>query len=72
MVVLAVPFAVLGNFLRLMCIIIAAELGGQEWGSFVHENWFFSLLPYLPAFIGVLWAGSWMERRWEPRGKESS
>jgi len=72
MVVLAVPFAVLGNFLRLMCIIIAAEVGGQAWGSFVHENWFFSLLPYFPAFIGVFWVGSWMERRWEPHGKESS
>ena len=72
MVVLAVPFAVLGNFLRLMCIIIAAELGGQEWGGYVHENWLFSLLPYLPAFIGVFWVGSWMERRWKPDGKESS
>src|ERR1700690_436353 len=29
MILLAVPFAVLGNFLRLMFIIIAAETGGQ-------------------------------------------
>jgi exosortase len=72
MIVLAVPFAILGNFLRLLFIIIAAEMGGQEWGSYVHENWLFSLVPYLPAFIGVFWVGNWMERRWKPDVKESS
>ena len=71
MIVLAVPFAILGNFLRLLFIIIAAEMGGQEWGSYVHENWLFSLVPYLPAFIGVFWVGNWMERRWKPDVKES-
>lgn len=72
MILLAVPFAVLGNFLRLLFIIIAAELGGQEWGNYVHENWIFSLVPYLPAFIGVFWVGSVMERRWQPERKEAS
>jgi len=72
MIMLAVPFAILGNFLRLLFIIIAAEMGGQEWGSYVHENWLFSLVPYLPAFIGVFWVGNWMERRWKPDVKESS
>jgi exosortase len=71
MIMLAVPFAIFGNFLRLLFIIIAAEMGGQEWGSYVHENWLFSLVPYLPAFIGVFWVGNWVERRWKPDVKES-
>lgn len=54
---LAFPLSVLGNFTRLMCIIIAAEFGGQSAGNFVHENTFFSLLPYVPAIAGLLWAG---------------
>jgi len=72
MILLAVPFAVLGNFLRLLLIIIVSEMGGQKWGNYVHENWLFSLVPYLPAFIGVFWVGNWMERRWKPDVKEPS
>jgi hypothetical protein len=50
MVASAFPLAVLGNLLRMLTIIIAAEMGGQEWGSYVHEGGpggVFSLLPYL-------------------------
>ncbi len=72
MVVLAVPFAVLGNFLRLMFIIIAAEMGGQAWGNYIHESSIFSLVPYLPAFIGVFWVGNWMERRGQPEVKTTT
>ena len=53
----AFPLAVLGNLLRLLAIVVAAEMGGQEWGNIVHEGgWFglFSLLPYVPAFLGLL------------------
>jgi len=53
----AVPLAVLGNLLRLLAIVIAAEMGGQEWGNIVHEGGpmgVFSLLPYVPAFFGLL------------------
>jgi len=60
---LAFPFAVLGNFLRLFMIIVTAEIGGQKWGDFVHENWITSLLPYVPAFIGFLLVGAWLEKR---------
>ena len=63
---LAVPFAVLGNFLRLFCIIMAAEMGGQEWGNYVHEGGpggIFSLLPYLPGIFGLLLVGRWLENR---------
>ncbi len=53
----AFPLAIFGNFLRLMTIIVAAELGGQEWGNRVHEGGpldVLSLLPYIPAFGGLL------------------
>ncbi len=39
MVVLAVPLALVGNVLRLVTIMVAAEAFGAEAGEFVH-NWF--------------------------------
>jgi len=62
----AVPFAVLGNMARLLCIIVAAELGGQEAGNYVHEGGplgIISLVPYLPAMVGLLLVGRWLENR---------
>ena len=53
----SVPLAVLGNLVRMLAIIIAAELGGQTWGNRIHDGGplgIFSLLPYVPAFIGLL------------------
>jgi len=67
---LSAPFAVLGNLLRMLCIIIAAELGGQPAGDYVHESTLISLVPYAPAIIGLLWVGHWMEKRWKPDEKE--
>jgi exosortase len=60
---LVLPLSVLGNFIRMFLIIIAAEIGGQKWGNFVHENWFFSLLPYVPVIVGLLFIVQWMEKR---------
>jgi exosortase len=63
---LAVPFAVLGNMLRLLAIIVAAEMGGQPWGDYVHKGGPFgiiSLLPYVPGIVGLLWVGFWLEKR---------
>jgi exosortase len=63
---LAGPFAVLGNMLRLLVIIVAAEMGGQQWGNYVHEGGPFgiiSLLPYVPGIVGLLWVGRWLEKR---------
>ena len=60
---LALPLSVVGNFTRLSCIIFAAEMGGQSAGNFVHENAFFSLVPYVPAMAGLLLAGRWLEKR---------
>ncbi len=52
--------------LRLLAIILAAEMGGQDWGNYVHEGGPFgiiSLLPYIPGMIGLLWVGRWLEKR---------
>ena len=66
LVALAVPFSVLGNMLRLLVIIVAAEMGGQKWGDYVHEGGplgIISLLPYIPGIIGLLWIGRVLEKR---------
>jgi exosortase len=59
---LALPFSVLGNLVRMLFIIIAAEMGGQKWGNYVHESTLISLVPYVPAIIGLLLVGRWMEK----------
>jgi exosortase len=66
LIILAAPLAILGNMLRLLAIIFAAEMGGQEWGNYVHEGGPFgliSLLPYVPGMVGLLWVGRWLEKR---------
>jgi exosortase len=60
MIASAFPLAMFGNTIRMMCILIAAEFGGQKYGDFVHENFFFSLLPYVPAFLGLMALGHWL------------
>jgi exosortase len=60
---LALPFAVLGNLLRMLLIITTAEFGGQQAGNYVHESSIFSLVPYLPAMAGLLLVGRWLENR---------
>lgn len=59
----AVPLAVLGNMLRLLSIVVAAELGGQSQGNRVHDSSFFSLLPYVPAILGILALGHWLREK---------
>ena len=63
MIALAAPFAILGNLLRMLLIIVTAVMGGQEWGNYVHENTLISLVPYLPAFLGLLFVGRWLEEK---------
>ena len=66
----AFPLAVLGNLVRMLTIIVASEIGGQSWGNAVHEGGpagIFSLIPYIPAFAGLLLLGRWLrEREQEP------
>ncbi len=64
---LAVPFAILGNLLRMLMIILTASMGGQAAGNFVHENFFTSLVPYVPAIAGFLLIGRWLEKREEQK-----
>jgi len=66
LIALAVPFAILGNIMRWLAIIIAAEIGGQKLGDYVHEGGPFgiiSLLPYVPGFVGLILIGRWLEKR---------
>jgi exosortase len=60
----ALPLAVIGNTLRMLTIVIAAEMGGQEWGNAVHEGGpmgIWSLLPYIPVFVGLFTIGHWLK-----------
>ena len=59
----AFPLAVLGNLVRMLSIVLAAEYGGQHLGNQVHESGFFSLLPYIPAIGGLLFLGHLLEGR---------
>jgi exosortase len=62
----ALPLAVLGNIVRMLTIIVAAEIGGQEAGNYVHEGGPFgiiSLLPYAAAFAGLLLLGHFLREK---------
>jgi len=67
---LALPLSVLGNLARMLLIIVAAEIGGQKAGDYVHESKIISLVPYVPAIIGLFILGHWMEKRQVPDKKE--
>jgi exosortase len=61
---LVIPLALAGNILRLLTIILAADFGGQSAGNFVHEGGpggMISLLPYVPAIFGLMYAGRRLE-----------
>jgi exosortase len=60
---MAFPLAVLGNLVRMLFIIVAAEIGGQNAGSYVHESKIISMVPYVPAIIGLYALGHWLEKR---------
>ena len=57
---LCLPFAVLGNLVRMLAIVVAAEFGGREWGNKVHDDAILSLIPYVPAILGLILAGQWL------------
>src|ERR1051325_2823478 len=71
----AVPLAVIGNVFRMMTIVLAAEFGGQNWGNYVHEGGplgILSLLPYVPAIIGLMLLGRWLEKMQDRNAKLAS
>ena len=63
MILSALPLSVAGNTLRLTLIVIAAEAFGQKAGNWVHDSSVLSLLPYVPAFLGLGALGSWLKRK---------
>jgi len=62
MVFASLPLAVIGNVVRLGSIVAAGEWKGQSAGNYVHESAFFSMLPYIPAFLGMIYIGHWLEK----------
>ena len=65
MIASAIPFAVLGNLVRMLTIIVASEIGGQqhrqEWGNKVHESTILGIIPYIPAILGLFLLGHLLE-----------
>jgi exosortase len=55
-----IPLAVLANMSRLLGLIIISEAFGQEVGMKAHDSAWFSLLPYVPAIVGVVLLGHWL------------
>jgi exosortase len=62
------PLAVIGNVTRLLMIIIVSEAFGQKAGNMVHDNAWFSLMPYIPPIIGITAIGHLLrERKQRPK-----
>lgn len=62
MIAACLPLAVLGNALRLSVIVAAGVLGGQNAGNYVHDNGLINMLPYIPAILGVMYIGRYLEK----------
>ena len=65
----AIPLAFIGNTFRMLVIVLAAEFGGQSAGNKAHESSFWSLLPYVPAILGLILLGRWLEKFSEQKPK---
>ena len=70
----AFPLALAANVLRLTSIIVASEVFDPAAGRFIHESSWISLLPYVPAIIGMLALGHWLRenKRRSPSAEPSS
>jgi exosortase len=60
LVISSFPLAVIGNVCRMLAIVLAAEWFGAATGSRVHDSTFWSLLPYVPAILGLIFLGRWI------------
>jgi exosortase len=61
----AFPLALLGNLLRMLAIVIAADWGGKAAGDFVHEGGpggILVLLIYVPGFAGLLFLEHYLRK----------
>jgi exosortase/archaeosortase family protein len=61
MIVAALPLAVIGNTFRLLVVLFIAAHWGKERGEWAHDNTYISLLPYVPAILGVVYLARWLE-----------
>lgn len=65
-VFISLPIALVGNVIRLLAIVLAAESMGQKAGHFVHE--WFGFVTFVLAFAVVMWLGRWLEESELPTG----
>jgi exosortase len=68
LILAGIPLAILANLSRLLGLIIISEAFGKEVGMKVHDSTWFSLLPYVPAIVGVVLLGHWL--REQPRARD--
>jgi exosortase len=69
LILMAFPLAVFANVIRLMMIIVSAEIFGHDAGTFVHENQILSMVPYIPAMLAIFLIGYWLQARRESLSK---
>jgi len=63
MVAAGIPLAVLGNVLRLLTLIMVSEAFGRARGEAFHDSTVFSLLPYIPAILGIMALGHFLREK---------
>jgi exosortase len=63
LILAGIPLAIVANMSRLLGLIIISEAFGQEVGMKAHDSTWFSLLPYVPAIVGVVLLGHWLRER---------
>lgn len=56
----AIPMAVAANVCRVTMIILASETFSPKAGDYIHNSWWVSLLPYIPAFVGTGLVAFWL------------
>jgi exosortase len=61
-VLVAFPAALISNVLRLLMIVVAAQLFGQPGGNYVHHSPVLSFLPYVVGFSMVYLTGRLFQR----------
>jgi exosortase len=60
MILAAFPLSVLGNMLRLLVIVLTAQMFGKDAGLKAHDSTLISMLPYVPAVLGVILLVRWL------------
>ncbi len=68
LIALVVPLAVLGNTARIIAVIVAGEMAGQQAGAAIEQK--LGFITFLVALGGVLLAGRWLEKGDRPRASE--